>query len=60
MPKKGERLGKFADLRGGLAKEGGCFWGGGDTPMHTMNPFYHLFWGCRNEIEKPKEEWPHP
>ena len=31
-------LGQFANLRVGLGKKegGGCFWGGGDTPMHTM------------------------
>ena len=31
-------LGQFADLRGGTwqEREGWCFWGGGDTPVHTM------------------------
>ena len=29
-------IGQFVDLRGGLGKKGGCFWGGVDTPMSTM------------------------
>ena len=37
LPKKGERLGQFPDLSGGLArKRGWWFWGGVDTPLHTM------------------------
>ena len=37
-------LGQFADLRrGGLGKkEEGCFRGGVDAPMHTMNLFFQV------------------
>ena len=39
LPKKGGRLGQFADLKGRAWQErgGGCFWAGVDTPIHTMN-----------------------
>ena len=37
LPKNGE-FGHFADLRGDLTKkEGWCFWGGVETPMHTIS-----------------------
>ena len=37
LPKK-RGLGKFVDLRGGLArKREGCFRGGIDTPMYTIS-----------------------
>ena len=37
-------LGQFVNLRGALArKRGRCFWGGVDTPMHTMRVVQNLF-----------------
>ena len=48
----GGGLGQFADLWGGGGgglgkKEGGVFWGGIDTPMHTME---HCFVCVKNLV----------
>ena len=37
MPKKGGRLGRFADLRGAWHERGDGILVGGYTPMHTMS-----------------------
>ena len=38
-------LGQFADLRGAWQERGGWyFWGGRDTPMHTMDCPLTIYW----------------
>ena len=47
LPEKGEGLGQFADLRGGLWKrEGWYFWCSVDTPMYITCIQFVIFKPC--------------
>ena len=48
------RSDSFQIQRGGLGKKegGGCFWGGIDTPMHTMDGCFHLYYQAEHMFKR--------